>query len=165
VSERLGAAARFDAAAAALGLHPATRHFPEGTKTAEDAARAIGCDVDQIVKSLVFATDGGAPVLCLTSGRHRVDTAKLAALAGTGSVRRASPEEARAATGFAIGGTPPFGHPHAVPTWIDETLREFEIVWAAAGTPDRVFPIEPAVLVELSGGVWANVAEARTQTG
>jgi len=111
------------------------------------------------VKSLVFATEAGAPILCLTSGRHRVDPGKLAALAGTSAVRRATPEEARAATGFAIGGTPPFGHPQPVPTWIDETLREFETVWAAAGTPDRVFRIRPRLLAEVSGGVWADVAE------
>jgi Cys-tRNA(Pro) deacylase len=152
-------AERFDEAARRLGFIADVRLFPEGTKTAEDAARAVGCDVDQIVKSLVFATDTGEAILCLTSGRHRVDLGKLAALAGTAEVRRATPDEARAATGFSIGGTPPFGHPSPVPTWIDETFKSHEIVWAAGGTPDRVFPIAPTALVKLSGGSWAEVAE------
>ncbi len=160
-----GGADRFDAAARTLGLTLEVRHFPEGTKTAEDAARAVGCDVDQIVKSLVFATSADEPILCLTSGRHRVALAKLAMLAGTDSVRRATPEEARAATGFAIGGTPPFGHPTPVRTWIDETFLEFQIIWAAAGTPDRVFSIAPQTLAKLSGGTWADVAEGSRPPG
>jgi Cys-tRNA(Pro) deacylase len=150
---------RFDAAAEALGLRPQTQRFRDGTKTAEDAARAIGCDVDQIVKSLVFITDDGEPLLCLASGRHRVDLAKLATAAGAASVRRATPEEARASTGFAIGGTPPFGHPQPIRTVIDETLGRFETVWAAGGMPDRVFPIDPARLAAVSQGSWAVVAE------
>ena len=150
---------RFLEAADRLGLAADVRRFPEGTKTADDAARAVGCEVDQIVKSLVFTTDAGGAVLCLTSGRHRVDTQKLARLAGVASLRRATPDEARAATGFAIGGTPPFGHPSPVPTWIDETLASFPVVWAAAGMPDAVFPLDPDMLAALSGGVWADVAE------
>lgn len=154
-----GGADRFETAARALGLDPAIRRFPQGTKTAEDAAAAIGCDVDQIVKSLVFMADAGEALLVLTSGRHRVDLPKVAALAGVRDVRRATPEEARAATGYAIGGTAPLGHPTPVRTWIDETFLQFEIVWAAGGTPDRVFPIEPSVLAAVSGGTWADVAE------
>jgi prolyl-tRNA editing enzyme YbaK/EbsC (Cys-tRNA(Pro) deacylase) len=153
-----GALDRFLDAARALGLQPETRRFPQGTKTAEDAARAIGCDVGQIVKSLVFMADD-RPVLALTSGSNRVDERKLAALAGAGIVRRASPEEAREATGFTVGGTPPFGFPEPVRTFVDETLLTFDQVWAAAGTPDSVFPIAPAELVRSSGGVVAEFAE------
>ena len=153
-----GARDRFAEAARALGLHPDVHVFPEGTKTAEDAARAIGCDVAQIVKSLVFVVEE-RPVLALTSGRHRVDTDRLAALMGADAVRRATPEEARAATGFAVGGTPPFGHPAPVLTFVDETLLEFDEVWAAAGTPDSVFPLSPADLVRVSDGTVAAFSE------
>ncbi len=153
-----GALDRFLDVARTLGLQPETRRFPQGTKTAEDAARAIGCDVAQIVKSLVFMADD-RPVLALTAGSNRVDERKLAALAGADSVRRASPEEAREATGFAVGGTPPFGFPEPVRTFVDETLVTFDGVWAAAGTPDSVFPIDPTDLVRSSGGEVAEFAE------
>jgi prolyl-tRNA editing enzyme YbaK/EbsC (Cys-tRNA(Pro) deacylase) len=145
-----GARDRFLDAARALGLHPEVCRFPQGTKTAEDAARAIGCDVGQIVKSLVFMADD-RPVLALTSGSNRVDETKLAAAAGAETVRRASPDEARAATGFAVGGTPPFGHADRLLAFCDEDLLEHEEVWAAAGTPDSVFPLAPRDLVRLSG--------------
>ncbi len=144
-----GALDRFVQAARARGVAPDVHTFPEGTKTADDAARAIGCDVDQIVKSLVFMA-GDTPVLALTSGRHRVDTDKLATLCSAGEARRASPEEARSATGFAVGGTPPFGHPQALRTFVDPHLMGFETVWAAAGAPDSVFPLAPADLVALT---------------
>jgi prolyl-tRNA editing enzyme YbaK/EbsC (Cys-tRNA(Pro) deacylase) len=141
---------RFREAAGALGYSvPETRRFPEGTKTAGDAARAIGCRVDQIVKSLVFLV-GDEPVLALTSGANRVDPSKLGRVAGGAEARRASPDEARAATGFAVGGTPPFGHPERVRTFLDPGLLGFEEVWAAAGTPDAVFPIAPAELVRVA---------------
>jgi prolyl-tRNA editing enzyme YbaK/EbsC (Cys-tRNA(Pro) deacylase) len=153
-----GAIDRFLAAARALGLEPDVHRFPEGTKTAEDAARAIGCDVAQIVKSLVLTADG-RPLLALTSGAHRADTARLAELAGVREVRRATPEEARAATGFAVGGTPPFGHPHPVQAFCDRTLLAHEVVWAAAGTPDSVFPLTPADLVRLTGATVVAFAE------
>ncbi len=136
---------RFLEAARVLGHELEVRRFPEGTKTAEDAARAIGCEVGQIVKSLVFVADD-RPVLALTSGANRVDTGRLAALAGAGGVRRASPEEAREATGFAVGGTPPFGHPERVRTFLDRDLLGYEEVWAAAGTSDAVFRTTPAEL-------------------
>jgi prolyl-tRNA editing enzyme YbaK/EbsC (Cys-tRNA(Pro) deacylase) len=150
---------RFLHAAAALGVEPDVRRFPEGTKTAEDAARAIGCDVGQIVKSLVFVVDR-TPVLALTSGRHRVDLVKLAAASGGATARRADPEEVRAATGFAIGGTPPFGHPRPVRAFVDRDLLALDQVWAAAGTPDAVFPLTPAELVRLSGAIPADLAES-----
>jgi prolyl-tRNA editing enzyme YbaK/EbsC (Cys-tRNA(Pro) deacylase) len=153
-----GAIDRFLAAARELGLEPEVHRFPEGTKTAEDAARAIGCDVAQIVKSLVLTADG-RPLLALTSGAHRADTVRLAELAGAHEVRRATPAEARAATGFPVGGTPPFGHPQPVRAFCDRTLLEHEVVWAAAGTPDSVFPLTPADLVRLTGATVAAFAE------
>jgi prolyl-tRNA editing enzyme YbaK/EbsC (Cys-tRNA(Pro) deacylase) len=151
---------RFSEGARALGLHPEVRRFPEGTKTAEAAATAIGCDVGQIVKSLIFMADG-RPVLALTSGRNRVDEAKLAALSGAREVRRATPEEARAATGFAVGGTPPFAHTQAVRAFIDGDLLGYDEVWAAAGTPDSVFPLTPADLLRVSEATTAAFTEDR----
>jgi prolyl-tRNA editing enzyme YbaK/EbsC (Cys-tRNA(Pro) deacylase) len=145
-------------AARRLGLEIDVMRFPEGTKTAADAARAVGCDVGQIVKSLVFMADGD-PILALTSGANRADTTKLARLLRASTVRRASPEEARAATGFAIGGTPPFGHPVQLRVLVDEDLLAHGEVWAAAGTPDAVFPIGPEELLRSSGGVAADLAE------
>ena len=141
---------RFLQAAAELGLDPEVVRFPEGTKTAADAARAVGCDVAQIVKSLVFMADDRA-VIALTSGANRADTARLAELLGAGEVRRANPEEARAATGYAIGGTPPFGYPGPVPRVIDRDLLDHEEVWAAAGTPDSVWRVDPRRLAEATG--------------
>lgn len=146
---------RFLDAAQVLGHSVEVRRFPEGTKTAEDAARAIGCDVGQIVKSLVFVA-GGEPVLALTSGANRVDLQRLAGVAGASDARRADPEEARAATGFAVGGTPPFGHPERVRTFIDRDLLGFDEVWAAAGTPDAVFRTTPD---ELQRTALAEVAD------
>ena len=151
---------RFLEGARDRGLQPRVRRFPEGTRTAEDAARAIGCDVAQIVKSLVFVADDH-PVLALTSGANRVDTERLATLCGAASVRRATPEEARTATGFAVGGTPPFGHPSAVRTFVDRDLLSHDEVWAAAGTPDGVFPISPDDLVRLADAAIAELAETR----
>ncbi len=146
---------RFLDAAQVLGHSVEVRRFPEGTKTAEDAARAIGCDVGQIVKSLVFVA-GGEPVLALTSGANRVEPQRLAGVAGASDARRADPEEARAATGFAVGGTPPFGHPERVRTFIDRDLLGFDEVWAAAGTPDAVFRTTPD---ELQRTALAEVAD------
>ena len=141
---------RFVEAARLLGIRVEARRFPEGTKTAEDAARAIGCHVGQIVKSLVFVADG-RPVVALTSGANRVDLSRLAASVGAAEVRRATPEEARAATSFAVGGTPPFGYPQRLRTLIDQDLLACDEVWAAAGTPDSVFPLVPAELRRASG--------------
>ena len=150
---------RFLEAATELGVQVHTQHYPDGTKTAADAAAAIGCDVAQIVKSLVFMADDG-PVLVLTSGANRVDTHKVAAAIGAEKVRKADADEVRAATGFAIGGTPPFGHPSPVTTLIDPDLLGFEVVYAAAGTPDTNFGIAPPRLVEITGGAVTDVAEA-----
>lgn len=149
---------RFVEAARARGVDPQVRRFPQGTKTAEDAARAIGCHVGQIVKSLVFVA-GSEPFIALTSGPNRADTARLSALMDGRPVRRADPEEARAATGFAIGGTPPFGHPRRLKVFCDRDLFGFDIVWAAAGTPRSVFPIGPDELVRISGAEPADFRE------
>jgi prolyl-tRNA editing enzyme YbaK/EbsC (Cys-tRNA(Pro) deacylase) len=142
---------RFLAAAADQHIAVAVTRYPEGTRTAADAATAIGCAVDQIVKSLVFMADD-APILALTSGANRVDTAALAALAGAATVRQASADEVRAATGFAIGGTPPFGHEGGqLRSFVDPRLLGFAEIWAAAGTPDSVFPLSPDQLVAATG--------------
>jgi prolyl-tRNA editing enzyme YbaK/EbsC (Cys-tRNA(Pro) deacylase) len=145
-----GAIDRFREAAIGLGIEPEVRRFPEGTQTAADAATAIGCDVAQIVKSLVFIADG-QPLLAYTSGGNRVDIERLARFAGAAHVRRATPEEARAATGFAVGGTPPFGYPRPIRAFVDEDLLVHRGVWAAAGTPDSVFPLTPAELQRAAG--------------
>jgi prolyl-tRNA editing enzyme YbaK/EbsC (Cys-tRNA(Pro) deacylase) len=149
---------RFMTAAEDLGIRPQVRRFPQGTKTAADAAAAIGCDLGQIVKSLVFSVDG-RPILALTSGVNRADVGRLAALAGGEDVRRATPEEARVATGFAVGGTPPFGHPAPVPVFVDRDLLQYDEVWAAAGTPDSVFPLTPGDLVRLTNGQVVDLKE------
>jgi prolyl-tRNA editing enzyme YbaK/EbsC (Cys-tRNA(Pro) deacylase) len=147
---------RFRHAAAALGVDVAVTRHPAGTRTASDAAAAIGCDVAQIVKSLVFTVDGEV-VLALTSGAHRVDPGALATAFGGRDARPADPDTARAATGFAIGGTPPFGHPQPIPTVVDGHLHDFEVVWAAAGAPDAVFPIAPPELARVTSPVATDV--------
>jgi prolyl-tRNA editing enzyme YbaK/EbsC (Cys-tRNA(Pro) deacylase) len=149
---------RFLEAAKVLGHDVEVRRFPEGTKTAADAARAVGCDIGQIVKSLVFIADGRA-VLALTSGANRVDTGKLATLAGAAEARRANADEVRAATGYAIGGTPPFGHSRPIPAFIDQDLFAFGEIWAAAGTPDSVFRTTPEELQSATGAGTADFKE------
>jgi prolyl-tRNA editing enzyme YbaK/EbsC (Cys-tRNA(Pro) deacylase) len=141
-----------------LGLALEVREFPQGTRTAEDAARAIGCQVGQIVKSLVFVA-GTEPFLALTSGGNRADPARLSDLLGGVPVRRATAEEAREATGYAIGGTPPFGHPRALRVLLDRDLLGFDRIWAAAGTPNAVFPIAPQELHRVSGAQEADFKE------
>lgn len=138
-------------AAAALGLRLTVRAFPDGTRTADDAARAIGVHVGQIVKSLVFLADG-APVVALVSGSNQLDEAKLAAAAGASSTGRATAEQVREATGYPVGGVPPFGHATDLPTFVDEDLLAHDEVWAAAGTPHLNFAIASAELVRVTGG-------------
>jgi Cys-tRNA(Pro) deacylase len=147
---------RVSAAAARAGLELEVRRFPEETRTAADAARAIGCEVAQIVKSLVFMADE-APVVALVSGANLADTDALARELGSGGVRRASGREARDATGFAIGGVPPIGHDRELPVIVDRDLTTHDVVWAAAGLPDTVFPITPEDLVRASGGRVADI--------
>ena len=150
--------ARVADAAREAGIEIEVERFPEGTRTAADAARAVGCDVAQIVKSLVFMADT-APVLALVSGSNRVDLGHLAAAVGATDVRRADGDEARAATGFAIGGVPPFGHSGSVTVVVDRDLTAHEWLWAAAGLPDAVFRISPSELLRVSGGTVADLAE------
>ena len=145
-------------AARAAGLEIEVREFPEGARTAEDAARAIGVSVGQIVKSLVFTTDG-RPVLCLVSGLNRVDGGRLAVITGASDVRRASADEVERATGFAIGGVPPLGHAHPLPIYCDRDLLAFDIVWAAAGTPRAVFSAQPLALVKACRATVADLKE------
>jgi len=149
---------RFDRAAADLGVSLEIRRFSEGTKTAADAARAVGCEIGQIVKSLVFVA-AGRPFLALTSGSNRADQQRLAGLLGSEAVRRANPEEARGATGYAIGGTPPFGHSRPLAVLVDRDLLQYDLVWAAAGTPDSVFPITPDELLRTTSGQIADFKE------
>lgn len=145
-------------AAAGVGLDIEVRRFPEGTKTAADAAAAIGCDVGAIVKTIVLHDDEG-PLVVFTSGRNRVDYAKVAAALGTSGVRRASADEARAATGYAIGGTAPFGHPAPLRMLVDPDLRAHNPVWAAAGTPDTVFALGLDDLITATSATEVDIAE------
>jgi Cys-tRNA(Pro) deacylase len=140
------------------GVRLEMRRFPAGTRTAEDAARAIGVGVGQIVKSLVFrGADTTLIVLC--SGADRVDEAKLASAVGAEAVRRATANEAKEATGYAIGGVPPFAHATPCRVLCDRELMAFDVVWAAAGLPDAVFAIAPDDLVRVSGARVVDVAD------
>ena len=147
---RMNAIDRFIGEAEASGLDIEVQRYPDGTRTAADAAAAVGCKIDQIVKSLVFMADV-RPILILCSGARRVDDEKLAEYIGT-EIRIAGASEVRAATGYAIGGTPPLGPPVPLKTVVDPHLMEFEEIWAAAGTPDSVFPIQPKELVKATSG-------------
>lgn len=149
---------RVVSAGAAAGLSIDVQRFPEGTRTAQDAAAAVGCPVGAIAKSIVLMSDAGA-ILVLTSGANRVDYDKVASALGVTGVRRADAAQARDATGFAIGGTAPWGHPAPLPILCDRDLTTHAVVWAAAGTPDRVFPLSPEDLVRVSGATVADVAE------
>lgn len=144
-----------------LGVDTEITHYPQGTRTAADAAAAIGVPLGSIVKSLVFIVDG-QPLLVLVAGDRRADTARLAGLLGVSKnkIRFADADAVRAATGFAIGGVPPVGHRNSMPTLIDETLSRFDVVHAAAGTPRANFPIAFDQLVEVTGGRLVDVVEA-----
>lgn len=145
------------AAAHALGLDVEIREFPDGTKTAEDAASAIGVEVGQIVKSLIFAVDGHI-TLALVSGRNRLREKGLAAAAGGGKVERVDADAVRAATSYAIGGVPPFGYPAPLPTYVDPDLLAYDVVWAAAGSHNHVFAIAPQDLLHATNATVANIA-------
>jgi Cys-tRNA(Pro) deacylase len=137
-------------AARDLGLDIAPVRYPDGAKTAADAAAAIGVHVGQIVKSLIFAVDGTV-VVAYVSGANQLDEAKLAAAAGGEACSRVDAETVRRATGYPIGGVPPFGHAEAHPVFLDPDLLDYEVVWAAAGTWHDVFAITPDDLVRASG--------------
>jgi prolyl-tRNA editing enzyme YbaK/EbsC (Cys-tRNA(Pro) deacylase) len=150
-------------AAARKGVALEIHVFPEGTHTASDAAAAVGAELGQIVKSLVFvapAEDGTLdPIVCLVSGPNRVDVARLAAVTGEPGIRRATAREANDLTGFVIGGIPPIGHARPVRIVMDPDLGRFRTVWAAAGTATAVFPVSPGALRSLANATVAPIAE------
>ncbi|MCG6115651.1 MAG: YbaK/EbsC family protein [Mesorhizobium sp.] len=149
---------RVEEAAQAAGLAIEVRRMGESTRTAEEAAEQCGCDVAQIVKSLIFqGKDSGRLVLFLVAGNNRLDTAKAAGLAGE-ELERADPRLIRERTGFAIGGVAPIGHLEPIAAFADETLLGFDVVWAAAGAPDAVFSAEPRALFAAAKAQTATVA-------
>lgn len=143
------AARRVRQALQQFGIDAQVREFPQGTRTAQDAAAAVGCDVGQIVKSLIFRAQDGRGVLALTSGANRVDEARLVALLGQ-PVGKADADFVRETTGFAIGGVPPLAHAQPMLTLIDEDLMGYALLWAAAGTPSTVFALTPQDLLRLA---------------
>ena len=147
-----------DAALEAGGARGRVQLLPDAAPTAAAAAAQLGVDVGAIANSLVFATAEGEAVLILTSGAHRVDTAKAAGLLGTGSLRRASPELVRSATGQPIGGVAPLAHPKPLRTLVDVTLASFPEIWAAGGIPHAVFPTTYEELLRLTGARPAEVS-------
>jgi prolyl-tRNA editing enzyme YbaK/EbsC (Cys-tRNA(Pro) deacylase) len=156
-SEQLPARSRIvHAALAEAGLRPQIRVLPDSAKTAALAAAALGCDVGAIANSLVFmaiTADGGErPLLIMTSGRHRVDTEALAVRLGLAKIIRAAPEQVRAATGQAIGGVAPVGHPQPVQTIIDSSLADYDPLWVAGGTPHTILPLSYDELVKITSG-------------
>lgn len=145
-------AKRVQAALAEAGVEFEVREFPASTRTAAEAAAAIGCQVGQIAKSLIFkGVRTGRALLAIASGSNRVDEARLSQLAGE-PIAKASADFVREKTGFAIGGVPPLGHVRQLSTWIDEDLLSYPVVWAAAGTPHAVFPLDPTHLPSMTGG-------------
>jgi prolyl-tRNA editing enzyme YbaK/EbsC (Cys-tRNA(Pro) deacylase) len=135
------------------------RELDESTHTADAAAAALGVPVGAIVKSLVFTADGD-PVLVLASGDHQVDTDAVAQVLEVGKVKRADADSVRAATGFAIGGVAPVGHPAPLRTVVDRHLATYDVLWAAAGTPRTVFPTSYDELLQLTGGTPADIGAA-----
>ncbi|KOV90954.1 YbaK/prolyl-tRNA synthetase associated protein [Streptomyces sp. NRRL B-1140] len=156
-----GAHPRFAEALRELGLGhlvSRVRRFPDATRTAAEAAAAVGCELSQICKSLIFAADS-VPVLVLMDGASRVDLELVRRELGAGKVTRAKVDVVRETTGYAIGGVPPFGHRTKTRVLADRSLLEHDVVWAAAGTPYTVFPMAPADLVKYADGTLADVRE------
>ncbi len=146
-----------------LGVTSAVKEMPESTRTAVEAAAALGCDVAQIVKSLIFrAVVGDEALLVLVSGADRVDEPRLAEVVGE-QVVKATGSFVRARTGYAIGGVPPVGHTQPVVTYLDEHLLDHGLVWAAAGSPRAVFPIKPADLLRITSAKVVAVAAAAAE--
>ena len=139
------------------GAPSLVRMLPDAVHTAAAAAEALGVQVGQIANSLIFAADG-QPLLVLTSGAHRVDTAKVAALIGVGAITRATPEFVREHTGQAIGGVAPLGHPKPLRTLVDTALAQYDEIWAAGGIPHAVYPTTYSELVRLTAGTPTDVA-------
>jgi prolyl-tRNA editing enzyme YbaK/EbsC (Cys-tRNA(Pro) deacylase) len=150
--------AAFAAVLRSLGVAGEVREFPAAVPTAAAAAGQLGCDVGAIANSLVFAA-GGSPLLVMTSGAHRVDTARVAKLLDLSSVDRADAKSVRAWTGQVIGGVGPVGHPAPIRTLVDNWLARYEVVWAAAGHPHAVFPTSFAELLRITGGTPAEVGD------
>ena len=150
---------RVVSAAKERGLEINTKRFPEGTKTAADAAAAIGVTVGQIVKSLVFGVDGEI-VMALVSGSNQLDEKKLALAAGGAKCARVDADAVREATGFPIGGVPPFGHSTQLRVFVDPDLLQYDEVWAAAGTWNDVFGANPNDIVRVAGGVVTDLKRA-----
>ena len=146
-------------AARERGLEITTKRFPEGTKTAADAAAAIGVSVGQIVKSLVFGVDSEI-VMALVSGSNQLDEKKLAAAAGGAKCSRVDADAVRAATGYPIGGVPPFGHSTQLRVFVDPDLLQYDEVWAAAGTWNDNFGANPNDIVRVAGGVVTDLKRA-----
>ena len=146
-------------AAREAGLEITTRRFPEGTKTAADAAAAIGVSVGQIVKSLVFGVDGEI-VMALVSGSNQLDEKKLALAAGGAKCARVDADAVREATGYPIGGVPPFGHATQLRVFVDPDLLQYDEVWAAAGTWNDNFGANPNDIVRVAGGVVTDLKRA-----
>jgi Cys-tRNA(Pro) deacylase len=146
-------------AARERGLEITTKRFPEGTKTAADAAAAIGVSVGQIVKSLVFGVDSEI-VMALVSGSNQLDEKKLAAAAGGAKCARVDADAVRDATGYPIGGVPPFGHTTQLRVFVDPDLLQYDEVWAAAGTWNDNFGAAPADILRVAGGVLADLKRA-----
>ncbi|MFJ9559780.1 YbaK/EbsC family protein [Streptomyces fuscichromogenes] len=156
-----GAHPRFAAALEELGLGALAsriRRFPDATRTAVEAAAAVGCELSEICKSLIFAADG-VPVLVLMDGASRVDPELVRKELGAGKVTRAGADVVRETTGYAIGGVPPFGHRTRTRVLADRELLRHDVVWAAAGNPHAVFPIAPAALVAHAGATVVDVRE------
>ncbi|MCF3123391.1 MULTISPECIES: YbaK/EbsC family protein [Streptomyces] len=159
--ERSAAHPRFAEALHELGLGELVsrvRRFPDQTRTAQEAAAAIGCELSQICKSLIFAADG-VPVLVLMDGASRVDVELVRRELGAEKVTRAKADVVRATTGYAIGGVPPFGHATRTRVLADRSLLGHDVVWAAAGTPYAVFPMAPKTLIAHAGGALVDVRE------
>jgi Cys-tRNA(Pro) deacylase len=156
-----GAHPRFAEALRELGLGhlvSQVRRFPDATRTAAEAAAAVGCELSQICKSLIFAADG-TPVLVLMDGASRVDLELVRKELGADKVTRAKVDVVRETTGYAIGGVPPFGHRTRTTVLADRSLLEHDVVWAAAGTPYTVFPMTPEDLVRYADGTLVDVRE------
>lgn len=158
MSETLSASARrVQDALTAAGIVAQVVEYDTPARTSAEAAAVLGCAVGQIAKSLVFRAASGRPILVIASGAHRVDEAKIAALAGE-RIGKADAEFVREATGYAIGGIPPLAHAKPSQTFIDRNLLQYETVYAAGGTPHAMFPISPAELVRVAGGAVADTA-------